>query len=147
MWGAVSESACAGQKNHKPQSWFSMSNRHQKPICWVGIVSTTINVLIRSERPKLRLFRWRAEIILKLIRWLRKTYKSLWVIGKHTLHGRGRCNVLVRTPCFGCFAVWCSKRVNKEHRLSRLRSARLTVVETALSDVELKVKSTCYWHK
>jgi len=50
-------------------------------------------------------------------------YKSLWVIGKHTLHGTGRRNVLVRTPHLGRFAVWCLQRINKEHRLSRMRSA------------------------
>lgn len=88
----------------------------------------TINVVIRSERPKLRLFRWKAEIILKVILWLREMYKSLWVIGKHTLHGKGRRNVLVRTQHLGCFAVWCLKRINKEHRLSRVGSATLTVV-------------------
>jgi hypothetical protein len=144
IWDTVWESACARQKNHKPRSWLSMSNRHKKPICWVRILETTINVVNRSQSPKFRRFSSTVEIIVKLISWLREMYKSPWVIGKHTLHGKGRRSVVVRTPYLGCFAVWCFKRIDKDHRLFRVRSARLTVIKTALSDVEPKVKSTCF---
>jgi hypothetical protein len=36
------------------------------------------------------------------------------------------------------------KRINKDHRLSRVRSTGLTVIKIALREAELKVRYTCF---